>query len=165
MTLGPPIFGFSSPLTARIESRIASPSSRRRENRHNNLSSGSTAAARASYRADCSYVLANMINRCSFFNDHVVETSDASQSSKARFDGFSPVAPKSLGVPTSPRPKWYCHTRFTMTRAVRGFFGLINQAASADRLPVGFSAQQLSGGNGSEFRIDGTPGSTSWIGL
>ena len=42
---GPPIFGFSRPLTTSMESRMASPSNRRRLKRHSSLLSGSILAA------------------------------------------------------------------------------------------------------------------------
>ena len=41
------------------------------------------------------------------------------------------------GLVTMPQPKRWCHTRFTMTRAVSGFAGSITRRASSSRpLPV-----------------------------
>ena len=52
------------------------------------------------------------------FNFHPLSiNSFASQSSNSGCVGFSPWLPKSLGVATMPRPKWCCHSRFTITRA------------------------------------------------
>ena len=51
--------------------------------------------------------------------------------------GGSPIVPKSLGVRTSPSPKWCCQTRLTITRAVSGFSGLASQRASVRRRRAG----------------------------
>ena len=45
----------------------------------------------------------------------------ANSVSNAAFAGFSPCTPKSSVVFTRPIPKKVCHSRFTVTRAVRGF--------------------------------------------
>src|SRR5437867_2391772 len=57
----------------------------------------------------------------------------ASQSSNSGCDGLAPFAPKSLGVPTNPSPKWYCQRRLTMTLAVRGLAGSTIHLARARR--------------------------------
>ena len=44
--------------------------------------------------------------------------------------------PKSFGVTTIPRPKWYCQIRLTMTRDVSGWCGCTSQRAKAKRRPV-----------------------------
>ena len=60
----------------------------------------------------------------------------ASQSSSSGWLGRSPSRPKSLGVPTRPRPKWYCQTRLTITRVESGLSGRLSQRARASRRPV-----------------------------
>ena len=57
-------------------------------------------------------------------------SSPASQSRSSGWLGRPPLRPKSLGVATSPRPKWYCHTRLAITRAGRGLAGAEIQAAN-----------------------------------
>ena len=47
--------------------------------------------------------------------------------------GRSPRVPKSLGVVTSPRPKWYCQMRLTMERHVSGLSLRVIHLASAAR--------------------------------
>ena len=49
------------------------------------------------------------------------------------------MKPKLSGVRTKPKPKWYCHTRFTHTRAVSGFFGSVIHCASCNRRVVVFA--------------------------
>ena len=46
---------------------------------------------------------------------------------------MAPIRPKSLGVSTSPRPKWCCQTRLTIDRQVSGFRGSVIQRARAAR--------------------------------
>ena len=53
--------------------------------------------------------------------------------SSGRLAGASPILPKLSTVRTSPAPKRWCHIRFTITRAVRGFRGLVIQSASSSR--------------------------------
>ena len=45
----------------------------------------------------------------------------ARKSRSSGCDGAAPILPKSDGVSTRPVPKWWCQTRLTMTRAVRGW--------------------------------------------
>ncbi len=70
--------------------------------------------------------------------------------------GGSPRVPKSSGVATMPCPKCHSHTRFTITRAVSGFFGSVIHCASSSR-PLPFS----SGGNFCPPRIFRNPRGTS----
>ncbi len=49
--------------------------------------------------------------------------------------GGEPRVPKSPGVGTRPRPKWWSQKRLTRTRGVRGFAGLVSQWAKARRRP------------------------------
>ena len=75
-----------------------------------------------------------MISLCRAFNDQPDFTSsEVSQSSISGWLGASPRRPKSLGVVTRPWPKCHCHTRFTNTRAVSGFAGLVIHFASSSR--------------------------------
>src|SRR5437588_595444 len=53
------------------------------------------------------------------------------------------MTPKSLGVATSPRPKWYSHTRLTMTRAVSGLSGPAGASSARAR-----GRRQWAGGGG-----------------
>src|SRR5205807_6652667 len=53
------------------------------------------------------------------------ESSPASQSRSSGCVGSEPILPKSLAVSISPRPKWCCHNRLTITRLVRGLSGLV----------------------------------------
>ena len=50
--------------------------------------------------------------------------------------GFLPVAPKLFGLPEIAVPKCHCQMRFTITRAVSGFSGLVNHFASTVRRPL-----------------------------
>jgi hypothetical protein len=61
--------------------------------------------------------------------------STASQSSSSGCVGGSPIFPKFSSVDTMPRPKCFCHSRLTMTRAVSGLSGEAIQRASASRRP------------------------------
>ena len=63
-------------------------------------------------------------------------SSAASQSSSSRWLGSSPIRPKSLDVPTRPRPKCPCQSRLTITRAVIGWSGRVSHSASARRRPL-----------------------------
>ena len=70
------------------------------------------------------YAADDMMSRCIALTDHPLwMNSTASQSSSSGWVGGSPRVPNSLGVGTSPVPKWCCHSRFAMTRAVRRFSG------------------------------------------
>ena len=60
----------------------------------------------------------------------------ASQSRSSGWLGGSPSRPKSLGVPASPRPKWYCQIRLTITRVESGLSLPLIQRASASLRPV-----------------------------
>ena len=63
------------------------------------------------------------ISRCSCLIDcepPPSRNSAASQSSSSGCVGSAPLRPKSLGVSTMPRPKWYCQTRLTIDRQVSG---------------------------------------------
>ena len=51
-------------------------------------------------------------------------------------DGRSPSRPKSLEVATSPRPKWYCQSRLTITRVGQRVVGP-GQPAGQGRPPAG----------------------------
>ena len=93
------------------------------------------------------------ISFCIFFTSQPVRiNSVASQSSNSGWDGFSPCNPKSSVVFTKPVPKYCCQKRFTVTRAVKGWFGSTSHLARPSRF-VG--APRGSGG-----RIEGTPGVT-----
>src|SRR4051812_17033970 len=59
--------------------------------------------------------------------------SHASQSRSSGCVGRWPRVPKSFGVGTSPRPKWCCQMRLTMTRAVSGLLVLAIQSAKVAR--------------------------------
>ena len=60
-------------------------------------------------------------------------SSEARKSSNPGCDGGELRVPKSLGVVTSPAPKWCIQIRFTMTRAVSGFEGSTMDSARARR--------------------------------
>src|SRR5262249_10289572 len=60
---------------------------------------------------------------CSFFIDQSCSMNQvASQSRSSGCVGRFPILPKLFAVATIPFPKWYCQTRFTMTRAVSVLF-------------------------------------------
>ncbi|PYR86343.1 MAG: hypothetical protein DMG18_03030 [Acidobacteria bacterium] len=61
--------------------------------------------------------------------------STANQSSISGCVGGSPIFPKLSSVGTMPRPKWWCQTRLTMTRAASGFSREASHSASALRRP------------------------------
>ena len=86
----------------------------------------------------CRYVSLVRISRCSFFSDQSAScmNQSASQSSSSGCVGRAPIWPKSLGVATSPSPKWCCQTRLTITRAVSGLSALAIQRASVSRRSV-----------------------------
>ena len=65
-------------------------------------------------------------NPAARFGSSRATNSVANQSSNSGCVGRPPAAPKSLGVSTSPTPKWCCQTRLTITRATKGFSGSIN---------------------------------------
>ena len=60
------------------------------------------------------------------------------------------------GVPTSPRPKWCCQTRFTNTRAVSGWSGRVEPLRQVGRASAGLRTV----GPGRRVSIAGKPGST-----
>ena len=67
------------------------------------------------------YVADVTISRCSGLSRPPESRNQAaSQSSSSGWVGRSPLKPKSLGVRTSPSPKWCCQTRLTMTRHESG---------------------------------------------
>ena len=70
----------------------------------------------------------------------------ANQSSSSGCDGLSPSRPKLSVVATNPRPKCQRHTRFTITRAVSGFFSSAIQRAKASR-PLASPASGLPSDN------------------
>ena len=73
---------------------------------------------------DCCQVLLVRMRRCNRFRLHPSWMNHrASQSNSSGCVGVPPRVPKSDGVLTNPTPKCPCHTRFTMTRAVRGCSG------------------------------------------
>ena len=61
-----------------------------------------------------------------------------------------------------PRPKWYCQTRLTITRAVSGLSFEASQSASAVRRPLDLAFGPGAGIAGSGTpKTDGKPGATS----
>ena len=60
----------------------------------------------------------------------------ARKSSNSGWVGGSPKRPKSLALATSPRPKWCCQSRLTITRQASGFEGSVIHRANAKRRPV-----------------------------
>ena len=83
----------------------------------------------------------------SFFSDQPLSMNHpANQSSSSGCDGFSPCRPKLSVVATSPRPKCQRHTRFTITRAVSGFFSSAIHFDSASR-PLALPANGLPSDN------------------
>src|SRR5690349_23791921 len=58
-----------------------------------------------------------------------------------------------------PRPKWYCQTRLTMTRAVSELCGSATQSASTVRRPDDF-ARGVGLDGAAAVNTDGKPGST-----
>jgi hypothetical protein len=71
------------------------------------------------------------ISRCSGLSRHPAPTKRVvSQSSSSGCDGVSPSRPKSLELAASPRPKWYCQTRLTITAVERGLSGRVSQRAA-----------------------------------
>ena len=60
----------------------------------------------------------------------------ASQSSSSGWEGGVPERPKFDGLLTMPRPKCRSQMWFTITRAVSGWFGCVNQRAKARRRPL-----------------------------
>ena len=96
-----------------------------------------------------------MISRCICLEAPAVARRTRSAASRAARGGVggSPSRPKSLAVPTRPRPKWYCQTRLTITRVVSGLSGWVSQLASAVRRPVGWRV----GGTGT---VSGWPSRT-----
>src|SRR5258705_1554879 len=58
--------------------------------------------------------------------------SSASQSSSSGCVGWEPANPKSLSLSTRPLPKYVCHIRFTVTRAVRGLDGSTSHLARSE---------------------------------
>ena len=58
------------------------------------------------------------ISRCSFLSDWPPSRNRREPVEQFGVRGSWPILPKSLGVSTSPRPKWYCQTRLTIDRQV-----------------------------------------------
>ena len=86
----------------------------------------------------------------SFLTDHPLSMNHAAnQSSRPGCDGRSPSRPKLSVVATNPRPKCQRHTRFTITRAVSGFFLSAIHWAKANRplfsLPSGLPSDNTCG--------------------
>src|SRR5437868_4327116 len=164
-TGGPPALSVSRPDTASIASRSCSALSRRGAERSSSANPETFAGFAAAFATSvdlCRYVALVTIVRCNFFNDHPFRTnSDASQSSNSGCVGRAPARPKSFGVATNPLPKHSCHTRFTITRAVKGLSGDAIHSASASRRPL---VRRLGAGGttaGFGSKADGKPGATS----
>ena len=88
--------------------------------------------------------------------------STASQSSSSGCDGGSPILPKLLGVRTSPSPKWCCHRRLTITRAVSGLSRCTSHSAKPRRRQLDFASAGASGNvHSAGLAADSTPGDIS----
>ena len=117
----PPAFPSSSPLTARIESRIASASNRFRLIRQNSRLSGSFAIPASDPALDARYVSERTISRINPFTEYPdARNRPARYSSNSRFPGLSPISPKLDGVRTIPAPNSQPQIRFTITRDANG---------------------------------------------
>ena len=81
-------------------------------------------------------------------------TRSASQSSSSGCVGGVPWVPKSFSVSTSPRPKYACQSRLTVTRAVSGFAGSTSQRARSSRFG------RVAGGSAAAAGRPGRPGAT-----
>ena len=106
-------------------------------NRQSRLFAGSAFKSSASACDESWYTLDIMMSlwsRLSFQSPSM--NSLASQSSNSGCVGCSPSLPKSFVLGTMPRPKWYCQTRFTNTRAVSGLSFDAIQSASTVRRPL-----------------------------
>src|SRR5436190_1114345 len=137
--LGPPICGFSLPLTASIESRTSSAVRRRMLERQNKLLLGSTRGPASVALADIWYAFDISTSLCTGLIRQPPRTnSPASQSSSSGWVGNVPNLPKSLDDATSPRPKWCCQRRLTSTRAVAGLSADAIQLARTVRRPLDF---------------------------
>ena len=96
------------------------------------------------------------MSRWSFFTDQPSRTNwTASQSSSSGCVGGSERVPKSLGVRTSPSPKWPAQTRLTRTRAVSGLSGLAIVLASSSRPLPSVNGLRVGGDHGRGLARDG----------
>ena len=119
--------------TSSIASRIASASSRWRLNRQYHWLAGSIASSCRSVGGELIRLRLHDQSVQRLDRPAVLDERRASQSSSSGWVGGLPRVPKFDGVATIPRPKWCCHTRLTITRAVRGLCGEVSQSASSSR--------------------------------
>ena len=138
-TLGPPVCSSNLSAAASIASRICSASSRRSAHPPKQpvfwifLESLLTGRmqSRLLIGAGCDDQLVQFLEAPTFLDEvgcKVIE--------KFRMEGGPVSVPKSLVWATRPRPKCCCHTRLTMTRAVKGFCGSAIHRANVSRRPV-----------------------------
>ena len=136
---GPNGVASSAPVIQSRVSRMDSASSRCGTCRDSRVLFGSRCLWASERADDWRYVWLVIINRWRGLRRQPPRmSSPASQSSSSGCEGGVPWAPKSLGVATSPWPKWCCHRRLTITRATRWpapSAGSVIQRASDRRRP------------------------------
>ena len=141
-TLGPPIAGSSSPLTASMASRISSASSRWTVRFQSKRLSGSIRWR----RGDLALAALGRLAVGGRGQDQPVQRLELPAAarrtrppaSRAARGGWAarPGGRSRSSVPTRPRPKWYCQIRLTITRVDSGLSGRVSQRARASRRPV-----------------------------
>ena len=165
---GPPIIGSSWPEMARIESRIASASRRRSGAWERSSLRGSICVALGDGSATPRKARLMTISRRARFTDQPSSMNrPASQSRSSGCVGGVPRRPKLSVVATIPRPKRWCQSRLTMTRARRSLPGPTASSASWSR-PLGASTASALAAKGalpnsdSPRRATGAAGRVCW---